>query len=213
MFTETTSNNNFSQEGTSMGIDGIVVGGKDYATEFWNKEMRGKTGNYDKLKGGMTSGEAFVLSCDSNRKYKAALELESLFRQYATNATVSASNNTVWVTSSEDMAVCVPEGETIVISDIDDDYSNTQSKAHKLVSLVKVTNDLVADNAFDIKDHLVKRSAKSFGRAEDNLFINGTGDRQPVGILGDVVGAETGVTVTEVTYDDVINLYVSVKER
>lgn len=41
MVTESISNNNFLQEGTAMGIDEITISGKDYATEYWNKAMRG----------------------------------------------------------------------------------------------------------------------------------------------------------------------------
>ena len=37
----------------------------------------------------------FTLPYDSNRKYMAELEKESLFRQIATNINVSSSNNTV----------------------------------------------------------------------------------------------------------------------
>ena len=35
-----------------MGIDEITNSGKDYDTEFWNKAMRGKSADFEKLKGG-----------------------------------------------------------------------------------------------------------------------------------------------------------------
>ena len=111
------------------------------------------------------------------------------------------------------LAACVPEGESINVSDLADDFTRIKTEAHKVVSLVKVANAFVTDNAFDIKKHLPKRFAKVFGRAEENHFINGTGVGQPVGILNDTLGAETGVTTTDVTFDDVINLYMSVKAK
>lgn len=143
----------------------------------------------------------------------AELEKESIFRQFATSINVSSSNNTVLAYASDDVAACVPEGESINVSDLADDFTRIKTEAHKVVSLVKVANAFVTDNAFDIKKHLPKRFAKVFGRAEENLFINGTGVGQPVGILNDTLGAETGVTTTDVTFDDVINLYMSVKAK
>ena len=213
MVTESISNNNSSQEGTVMGIDEITNSGKDYDTEFWNKAMRGKPADFEKLKDGRTATDMFTLPYDSNRKYMAELEKESIFRQFATSINVSSSNNTVLAYASDDVAACVPEGETINVSDLADDFTRIKTEAHKVVSLVKVANAFVTDNAFDIKKHIPKRFAKVFGRAEENLFINGTGEGQPVGILNDTLGAETGVTTTDVTFDDVINLYMSVKAK
>lgn len=143
----------------------------------------------------------------------AELEKESIFRQFATSINVSSSNNTVLAYASDDEAARVPEGESINVSDLADDFTRIKTEAHKVVSLVKVANAFVTDNAFDIKKHLPKRFAKVFGRAEENLFINGTGEGQPVGILNDTLGAETGVTTTDVTFDDVISLYMSVKAK
>lgn len=207
MFIETILNNNFLQEGTSMGIDEIAVGSNGYATEFWNKAMRGKSAEFEKLKGGRTATDMFTLPYDSNRKYMAELEQESFFRSLATNINVSSSNNTVLAFASDDVAACVPEGEAINVSDLADDFTRIKTEAHKVVALVKVAN------AFDIKKHLTKRFAKVFNRAEENLFINGTGEGQPVGILNDTVSAETGVTTDTLTYDEVINHYMSVKAK
>ena len=213
MVTESISSTNSSQEGIVMGIDEITNSGKDYDTEFWNKAMRGKPADFEKLKSGRTATDMFTLPYDSNRKYMAELEKESIFRQFATSINVSSSNNTVLAYASDDVAACVPGGESINVSDLADDFTRIKTEAHKVVSLVKVANAFVTDNAFDIKKHLPKRFAKVFGRAEDKLFINGTGEGQPVGILNDTLGAETGVTTTDVTFDDVINLYMSVKAK
>ena len=213
MVTESISSTISSQEGTVMGIDEITNSGKDYDTEFWNKAMRGKPADFEKLKGGRTATDMFTLPYESNRKYMAELEKESIFRQFATSINVSSSNNTVLAYASDDVAACVPGGESINVSDLADDFTRIKTEAHKVVSLVKVANAFVTDNAFDIKKHLPKRFAKVFGRAEENLFINGTGVGQPVGILNDTLGAETGVTTTDVTFDDVINLYMSVKAK
>ena len=57
--------------------------------------------------------------------------------------------------------------------------------------MVRVSNELLNDSAFDIASHIAKRFGVSFGNAEENAFINGTGPSQnpavtpsqPTGIL------------------------------
>jgi HK97 family phage major capsid protein len=64
-----------------------------------------------------------------------------------------------------------------------------------------------------IDKHLVSRLAQNFGRAEDDAFINGTGEHMPTGILAEDGGADVGVTTAALTYDDVVKLFFSVKPR
>lgn len=81
----------------------------------------------------------------------------------------------------------------------------------KLAAFVKMDEAFIRDAGFDIENYLINRFAKNFGRAEDNAFINGTGIQMPTGILDATNGADVGITTAEITYDDVISLYFSVK--
>ena len=76
---------------------------------------------------------------------------------------------------------------------------------------LKLEDALIRDPYFKVENYLVKRLAKNFGRAEDNGFINGTGENMPTGILAEIGGAEVGVTTSALTYDDVVKLFFSVK--
>ena len=71
--------------------------------------------------------------------------------------------------------------------------------------------DFVHDASFNIEGYLTQRLAKNFGKAEDDAFINGTGDQMPTGILNATDGAEVGLSTVSITYDDVISLYFSVE--
>ena len=62
-----------------------------------------------------------------------------------------------------------------------------------------------------IEAYLKNEFARRFGRAEENAFINGSGTDEPTGILN---GGEIGVTTKKdanLSYDDVIRLYFSLK--
>lgn len=73
--------------------------------------------------------------------------------------------------------------------------------------------DFVNDAGFDIEKYLTQKLGKSFGKAEDNAFINGTGADEPTGILHNTDGAKTALTAETLTYDDVISLYFSVDKE
>lgn len=206
-------NNNFSKEDTTMFVDECVIDTKEYYGEFWDKAMKGKNGNYEKMKAGKASNGMFVLPYDSNRRYHAALTEESFFRKVATCVNVAKSQNVIWGLDSEDVAECVAEGGSINVSDMSDDFTKFKSEAHKIAGIVTLPNDFVTDRAFELDKYLPKRFAKCFNRAEENVFLNGDGADKPVGVLHDTEGAETGVTTVEITFDDVINLYMSVKPK
>ena len=79
-----------------MFVDECVIDTKEYYGEFWDKAMKGKNGNYEKMKVGKASNGMFVLPYDSNRRYLAALTEESFFRKMATSVNVSKSQNVIW---------------------------------------------------------------------------------------------------------------------
>lgn len=81
----------------------------------------------------------------------------------------------------------------------------------KLAAMVKMDEAFVRDVSFDIENYLIKRFAKNFGRAKDDAFINGTGIEMPTGILNETGGAEVADTIDDISYDDIISLYFSVK--
>ena len=61
MWNNTTElNNNFSKEDTTMFMDECVIDTKEYYGEFWNKAMKGKNSDYEKLKVGKVSNGMFV---------------------------------------------------------------------------------------------------------------------------------------------------------
>ena len=187
------------------------IEGRDYENHFWNA-MRGKPGHKEFIaKGAESVTGAFTLTPKGQDKYMTAIKQESLFRNLATDIQVYDHDYRIKTVNSEDVAVWVPEGGTIPLSDGMGDFGDITLASHMLAVFLKLEDTLVCDPFFKIEDYLVKRLAKNFGRAEDNGFINGTGENMPTGILAETGGAEVGVTATSLTYDDVIRLYFSVK--
>jgi HK97 family phage major capsid protein len=141
----------------------------------------------------------------------AALEKESLFRIIGTTIKAYGSGYRIFAKDSNDLAQWVPESDAIPIYEGIDDFTINTVDSWKLAAFVKMDEAFIRDAGFDIENYLINRFAKNFGRAEDNAFINGTGIQMPTGILDATNGADVGITTAEITYDDVISLYFSVK--
>ena len=183
----------------------------NYELHFWNA-MRGKKGDNEIMKKGFDSiSGAYAVTKKEQNKYMAAIKHESLFRNFATEIRVYDTNYRIKTVNSNDVAVWVPEGASIPIEDAVVDFGDLAMTSHKLAVFLKVEESLVRDPHFNIKEHLVNRLAKNFGKGEDNGFINGTGIDAPTGILSEKGGAQVGITTSVLTFDDVIKLYFSVK--
>jgi len=191
----------------------IQLSNKDYDSEIWDKLMRGLHPASEKTSVGKAMNGMFELPMESSREYQAALKKESFFRNIATCVEAPRTNSTIWVSDSEVDASFVEEGAQISTIDVTDSLKDKEIKCNKVAVITAYRNDLVSDIGFDVKKNLITTFAKGFNRAEENAFINGTGADMPVGILHETDGAEVGVTTTNITFDNISELFLSVKAR
>jgi HK97 family phage major capsid protein len=183
----------------------------EYDKHFWNA-MRGNNGSYSELsKGRNIETGTYAMPNTANNKYMAALQKESLFRNIGTVIKAYDFGYRIFAKDSNDLAQWVPESDAIPIYEGIDDFTINTVDSWKLAAFVKMDEAFIRDAGFDIENYLINRFAKNFGRAEDNAFINGTGIQMPTGILNAINGADVGITTAEITYDNVISLYFSVK--
>lgn len=178
----------------------------NYNHSFWNA-MKREAPDYQDIQEGYESG-SYVLPEESRNKLVTALAKENLFRRLATVVNLSVSDGMIQAVSSTGEAELVEENEAFPESA--DTFTQTPVKSYKLASMSRLNKSFVLDANFDLEKYLCSDFAKRFGRAEENLFINGDGTTQPTGIL-----AANADVITEadnsISYDEVIRLYFSLK--
>ena len=138
--------------------------------------------------------------------YTGALAEENLFRRRAT--VIDTSPGDMKIQTVESTAEAVLCDERMAYDEQADTFDSVEFDAYKLASLAKLRREFIADNDFDLQAYLRKNFCRRFGRAEERLLLTGTGVDQPTGLL---TSAVVGATASELTYDDVIKLYFSVK--
>lgn len=193
-----------------MKYDKYTIESTSYNNSFWNEMMKGNNKSEILQKGNIGNG-MFVLPYDSNKQYNELINNECIFRKIATNLKSKESDNTILISDSDDTAEWSQRNDPESIKNVVNNFIRKRMECHTLSIISRMDSDIIEDKKFDLEDYLIKRFAKCFGKAEENAFINGTGIKMPIGILNDTNGAEVGITSTELTFDNVISLYFSVK--
>lgn len=89
--------------------------------------------------------------------------------------------------------------------------SRIQIGANKIGTMIQVSEELLADSAFDVESYIARLAGTALGRAAENEFINGTVSGRPTGILGGATLGLTSSVTNSFSYADIVGLFTSVK--
>jgi len=126
------------------------------------------------------------------------------FRQWC-NVISTASDRNIPVESSLGSATWTAEEAAYTESDAA--FGTAVLAAHKLGTIIKVSEELLQDAFFDVQGYLARNFAKRFGLAEESAIVSGDNSGKPNGI---VQGSGLGVTAAgaaAITSDELIDLY------
>ena len=184
-----------------------------YKTSFW-KQMRNKTSIEvrNALSVGVDTEGGYLVPDTYEKNLVGALHDEMVIRRLAHVFTTASGSHKIPVVASHGVANWVEEsGE---IPETNETFGQKHIGAHKLTALIKVSEELLNDSAFNLEDYFRREFARRISNAEELAFITGDGNGKPTGLFSDDEGAELGLTAasaTEITADEVINLYYSLR--
>ncbi len=185
----------------------------EYKSAFW-KAMRSKN-HYDlqnALQIGSDSEGGYLVPDEFERTLIQALEEENVFRKLAKIITTSTGDKKIPVVVTKGTASWIDEEGAIPESD--DSFGQVSIGAYKLATMIKVSDELLNDNVFNLESYIAKEFARRIGTKEEEAFFIGDGTGKPTGIFNATGGAEVGVTAasaTAITLDDVMDLFFSLK--
>ena len=185
----------------------------EYRDAFWN--MIRARGNYGEIHNALSIGQdsegGYTVPDEFERRLVQALEENNIFRGLATVIRTSSGTRKIPIAQDDGEATWIDEGEEIPESDTS--FAQTMLSAYKLGTMIKISNELLNDSAFDLATYIAQRFGVRMGNAEEKAFITGDGVGKPTGILDDA-GAQVGVTAgaeDAVTFDEIFQLYYSLK--
>lgn len=163
------------------------------------------------LQEGVDADGGYLVPTEYDTRLIEGLTEENIMRKLATIIKTGAERK-INIAASTPAAAWIDEGEALTFGDAKFDQINLD--AHKLHVAVKVTEELLYDNVFNLETYILNRFAKALANAEEDAFLNGDGTGKPLGIFAATGGGQIAVTTasaTTITADEVINLIYSLK--
>jgi HK97 family phage major capsid protein len=186
----------------------------EYKNAFW--DMIRNKGDQFAVRNALSVGEdtegGYTVPPEFERRLIQALEENNIFRQMATVIKTNSGTRKIPIANDTMEAQWIDEGEEI--PETDTKFGQTTLSAYKLGTMIKISNELLHDSAFDLASYIATRFGVAMGNAEERAFFTGDGDKKPLGILAETGGAELGVTSasqTAITFDEIFDLYYSLK--
>lgn len=186
-----------------------------YRDAFW-KHMRDQERRNAELRNALQVGElsegGYTVPDEFEHTLVQALEEENIMRGLVHVITTSSGDRKIPLVTSKGAASWVEEEAAIPESD--DAFGQITLSAHKVGSMIRISEELLHDSAFDLAAYITGEFARRVGAAEEEAIITGNGTHKPTGLLHATLGAETGVTaaaVAAITADELIDLQHSLK--
>ena len=166
-----------------------------------------KIGNY--LSEGIDTDGGYLVPEEYDTRLIDGLSQENIMRQLGTTITTSGERK-INIAGTKPAAAWISEGASLVFDDAT--FAQKVIDAHKLEVGVKVTNELLYDNAFDLESYIIDAFVRAISNAEEDAFLNGTGTGTPTGIFDATGGGEVAVTLSAaLKADDILDLVYSLK--
>ena len=160
------------------------------------------------LQEGVDADGGYLVPEEYDSRLIRVLEGENIMRKLGHKITTSGDHK-INIASTEPAAAWIEEGGALQFSDAK--FAQILLDAHKLHVAIKVTEELLYDNAFNLENYIIEEFGKALSNAEEDAFLNGTGVGQPLGLFAATGGGTVYKTVTKLTADDIMNLVYALK--
>ena len=153
------------------------------------------------LEEGTDANGGYLVPAEWDSRLIDVLTEENIFRALATTITTSGEHK-INIAGTKPAAAWIEATFDQIVLD-----------AHKLHVAVKVTEELLYDNAFNLENYIITQFGKALGNAEEDAFLNGDGTGKPLGIFAETGGGQTAVTLSGVKLgtDDILTLIYALK--
>lgn len=81
---------------------------------------------------------------------------------------------------------------------------------HKIIAMVKASDEILEDAAFDVAAYISERSGIAIGRECDAQFFGGDGAGKPTGVKSSASVGVTSSATNSIAYSEIVNLFTSV---
>lgn len=180
-----------------------------YMADFMKGFRNRFTSVSDVLKEGTDADGGYLVPETLDSRLIEALQADNIVRTLATTLTTTGQHK-INIAATKPTAAWVEEGGAFTFGDAT--FKQILLDAHKLHVGVKVTTELLYDNAFNLETYIAQMFGRAMADAEEDAFLNGDGTNKPTGIFAETGGGEEAATLSAaIKSDDVFDLIYGLK--
>ena len=162
------------------------------------------------LQEGNDAAGGYLVPVEYDKRLVDVLTEENIMRSLATTITTSGEHK-INIAATKPAASWIEEGAAISFGDAT--FDQIMMDAYKLHIAIKITEELLYDNAFNLESYVIEQFGKAMANAEEDAFLNGDGKGKPTGLFHETLGRQATCTTNtaNISADDVINLIYTLK--
>ena len=161
------------------------------------------------LQEGVDADGGYLVPIEYDSRLIDVLTEENIMRKLGTRITTSGEHK-INIAATKPAAAWIDEGGQLTFGDATFDQKILD--AHKLHVAIKITEELLYDNAFRLENYIIEEFGKALANAEEDAFLNGDGTGKPTGIFHKTKGGEAiGTRTVALKSDDLLDLIYALK--
>ena len=161
------------------------------------------------LQEGVDADGGYLVPEEYDHRLIDVLTEENIMRGIATKITTSGEHK-INIAATKPAAAWIEEGGALSFGEATFDQKILD--AHKLHVAIKITEELLYDNAFGLENYIITEFGKALANAEEDAFLNGDGVGKPTGIFDKTKGGESiGTLTAALKSDDILDLIYKLK--
>ena len=164
----------------------------------------------DVLQEGNDQQGGYLVPEEYDKRLIDVLTEENIMRGFATKITTSGEHK-INIAATKPAAAWIEEGEALTFGEAT--FDQIMMDAYKLHVAIKITEELLYDNAFNLESYIIDQFGKALANAEEEAFLNGDGKGKPAGIFDAEKGGQVNTTTSgnTISADDIITLIYNLK--
>lgn len=161
------------------------------------------------LQEGVDSDGGYLVPEEYDSRLIDVLDEENIMRKLGHKITTSGQHK-INIAATKPAASWIEEGGALSFGDAT--FDQILLDAHKLHVAIKVTEELLYDNAFGLENYIITQFGKALANAEEDAFLNGDGIGKPTGVFAETGGGDVVETLTAaLKSDDILTLVYALK--
>lgn len=161
------------------------------------------------LQVGTDSEGGYLVPDEFHRTLVESQRVFGVARQLATVITTT-ENGQLLIPKVATAGTAALTAEEAAFTESEDTFGQAVLDAYKYGTIIKVSDELVADSAFDIMSFVARRAGQAIGIATNTHFTTGDGSSKPQGWNSAATTGKTAASATAVTASELIDLFHSV---